>query len=150
LSGEMHASIKGQMLDDSRFARSAVLDRLRDAFCSVEAVTGANKRITGQTTQVPGGACEVNPDRITAWGSAFGAWGRIDGNGDAAALNRSIGGFVVGADARIVDTWRVGLMAGYDRSSFTARDRSSSGSSDDYHLGLYGGTRWGQLALRLG
>ena len=30
------------------------------------------------------------------------------------------------------------------------RDRASSGSSDNYHLGLYGGATWGELAFRAG
>ena len=30
------------------------------------------------------------------------------------------------------------------------KDRRSSGSSDNYHLGLYGGTSWGDLAFRSG
>lgn len=30
------------------------------------------------------------------------------------------------------------------------KNRHSSGSSDNYHVGLYGGTQWGDLALRTG
>ena len=37
------------------------------------------------------------------------------------------------------------LSSGVDITSFL-----SSGSSDNYHLGLYGGTAWGDLALRTG
>ena len=32
--------------------------------------------------------------------------------------------------------------------SFDADDRNSSGDSDNYHLGLYGGTNWGAVAFR--
>ncbi|TGR37774.1 autotransporter domain-containing protein, partial [Mesorhizobium sp. M1C.F.Ca.ET.195.01.1.1] len=35
-------------------------------------------------------------------------------------------------------------------SSFDADDRHSSGASDNYHLGLYGGTNWGAIAFRTG
>lgn len=35
LSGDLHASIKGAMLDDSHFIRNAVFDRLQDTFCTM-------------------------------------------------------------------------------------------------------------------
>jgi outer membrane autotransporter protein len=56
----------------------------------------------------------------------------------------------MGADAAVADNARVGVMAGYSRASFNASDRASSGKSDSYSLGLYGGARWGALALRAG
>ncbi len=65
-------------------------------------------------------------------------------------LNRSTGGFFFGADAPVFDTWRFGAVAGYSHTSFNVMDRHSSGASDNYHLGLYGGTQWGELAFRTG
>src|SRR5699024_1709853 len=44
----------------------------------------------------------------------------------------------------------VGVLAGYSHSDFKARDRASSGKSDSYHLGAYGGTQWNALGLRTG
>lgn len=48
----------------------------------------------------------------------------------------------------------MGLLAGYSHSSIKVRDRSSSGSSDNYTLGDYTGTKWptqsGALAFRSG
>ncbi|EZQ15294.1 hypothetical protein CF98_12720 [Halopseudomonas bauzanensis] len=69
---------------------------------------------------------------------------------EAARLNRSTGGFLMGTDAPVFDTWRFGAVAGYSRTSFDAKDRYSSGSSDNYHLGLYGASAWGDLAFRTG
>lgn len=46
--------------------------------------------------------------------------------------------------------WRFGAVAGYSHSTFDVTDRRSSGWSDNYHVGLYGGTAWGALALRTG
>lgn len=89
-------------------------------------------------------------DRLAVWGQAFGSWGHWNSDGNAARLDRSSGGFFVGADTSVFEAWRVGAVAGYGRTSFDARDRASSGSSDNYHLGLYGGTAWGNLALRTG
>ena len=42
------------------------------------------------------------------------------------------------------------MMAGYSHTTFNVRDRASSGASDNYHLGLYGGTQWGNLGFRTG
>ncbi|EXL03733.1 hypothetical protein BG36_11480 [Aquamicrobium defluvii] len=56
----------------------------------------------------------------------------------------------MGTDAPVFDTWRFGAVAGYSRTSFDAKDRYSSGSSDNYHLGLYGASAWGDLAFRTG
>ncbi|WP_373824618.1 autotransporter outer membrane beta-barrel domain-containing protein, partial [Achromobacter insuavis] len=81
---------------------------------------------------------------------AFRAWAQTLGNTNAARLNRSTGGFLAGADAPVSQHWRLGAVAGYSRTGFNVKDRQSSGSSDNYHLGLYGGAQWRGLALRAG
>src|SRR5699024_8731937 len=80
----------------------------------------------------------------------FGAWGEIDSDGNAAQLDHDTYGFFLGADAAVFDAWRLGFVAGYSRSTFDIEDRSSSGESDNFHIGVYGGRRWGRLGLRLG
>src|SRR5699024_3392438 len=50
----------------------------------------------------------------------------------------------------VAGVWRLGVLAGYSRSDFDADVRASAGSSDNYHLGLYGGRQWGALGLRFG
>jgi outer membrane autotransporter protein len=124
LSGEVHASARGAMLEDSRFVREASIQRLQGA------AGGANA--------------------AGAWARAFGSWGAWDGDGNAAKLKRSIGGVFFGADAPIAGNARLGAVAGYSRASFDVDDRHSSGSRDDYHLGVYGGAAWGDLAVRSG
>ncbi len=146
LSGEVHASVKGVMIEDSRFVREAALDRLRDAFDAVGAVRSpVMTYVDGKPVLAP-----ANGDRFAVWGRGFGAWGQSNGEGNAATIRRDIGGFFMGADGGVGDTWRVGVLGGYSRSTFNVRDRSSSGSSDNYHVGLYGGTTWGDLAFRTG
>ncbi|MDW6023347.1 autotransporter domain-containing protein [Mesorhizobium sp. BAC0120] len=146
LSGEIQASAKTAMLEDSRFVRNAVNDRIRAAFDSV----GASK--TGVVTYIDGKPVAVAPnaDGLALWGQGFGSWGHTDGDNNAARLNRSTGGFFIGAHAPAFDTWRFGAVAGFSRTDFDVKDRRSSGSSDNYHVGLYGGTTWGELAFRSG
>ncbi|MCF1743052.1 autotransporter domain-containing protein [Paradevosia shaoguanensis] len=145
LSGEIHASAKTALIEDSRFLRNAVNDRLRAAFDGVGASGSAVTYENGVPQPV-----SANTDGFAVWGQGFGSWGHTSGDGNAARLNRSTGGFFVGADAPVFDTWRFGAVAGYSQTSFNAKDRHSSGSSDNYHVGLYGGTAWGDLAFRSG
>lgn len=136
LSGEIHADIKGAFLEDSRYPRDAANRRLRAAF--------------GGGAMAPAGAAAAGlADGIVVWGTPFAATARAQGSGDAAAFSRSGGGFIGGIDAPI-GIWRVGVLAGYSHSNFDVGARGSDGSSNNYQLGLYGGTQWGQLGLRAG
>ncbi|MGH6862520.1 MAG: autotransporter outer membrane beta-barrel domain-containing protein, partial [Phyllobacterium sp.] len=146
LSGEIHASAKSALIEDSRFERDAINDRLRAAFEGV-GTPAAPVLAYGEGGPV---LAPANTDRLAAWGTAFGSWSSFDGDGNATALDTSTGGFITGFDGLVNDTIRLGIMAGYSHSSFHAEGRSSSGSSDNYHLGLYGGTQWGALSLRSG
>lgn len=147
LSGEIHTSAKSALIEDSRVVRDTASDRIRAAFGSVGASAGP------VLAYGPDGAQVSAPDKaqgLAAWGHAFGSWGSFDGDGNAAGIDTSAGGFLLGADASVFDNWRLGLLGGYSHSSFDAVDQKASGSSDNYHLGLYGGTQWGQLGFRSG
>lgn len=138
LSGEIHASARTAFIEDSRFVRDAALARLRLAQDGPAAANSDPKAAAAT-------------DRFAFWARGFGARGHVDGDGNAARLDRSIGGFLTGADGFVDATaGRLGLLAGYSHTEFDVDDRNASGSSDDYHLGIYGGTRWGGLALRGG
>ena len=142
LSGEMYASVTTALIEDSHYLRDAVNDRIR-ATLDGNALAGAIDA-RGQPRQA------TATDRATLWGQAFGAWARNSGDGNAARLNRSTGGFLMGADTPVSQRWRLGALAGYSRTGFAVKERQSSGSSDNYHLGLYAGANWGGLALRAG
>ncbi|MDT2021701.1 autotransporter domain-containing protein [Methylocella sp. CPCC 101449] len=146
LSGEVHASAQNVIIQDSRFLRDASIDRLRSAFDSV----GAS--YTPVMSYAPGGPVMVpsQSERFAVWGRAFGAWGTTASDGNAARLRHDVGGAFVGADGLLGDNWRIGLLTGYSRSTFRVNDRSSSGASDNYHLGIYGGSQFGALAFRSG
>lgn len=112
------------MAEESRFLREAENDRLRLASADAQ----ANKGV---------------------WMRAFGAWGQMTGNGTA-KLNDSIDGAFVGVDSSMFDDVRVGGVFGFSHSTFSASARNTTGSSDDYWFGVYGGKPWGNLALRTG
>lgn len=131
LSGEIHASAKSGLINDSHFLRDAINDRLRAAFSPAKYHSGTTAN-------------------LAAWGQALGSWGRFNGNDNAAAFDTSTGGFVTGLDTQLGDASRLGLVAGYSRLSMHAKDRSSSASSENLHLGLYGGSQFDAISLRAG
>jgi outer membrane autotransporter protein len=143
LSGEVHASARGVQMQDSHFSRDASLDRLR----ALDSEIVANDGGAGEE-----GKARLLPSvrDLAYWARAMGSWGHLDGSGGSATVNRDTSGFMMGADTRFGEEGRFGLAGGYSRSSFDVADRSSSGSSDNYHLGAYAGSRWGDLALRTG
>jgi len=146
LSGEVHASLSGSFIEAGGQLRDAASDRIRSAFGGV-AAADIPVMAYGQ-----GGAEMVaaDSDRFVAWGQALGNWRSADGDGNAAAFSHSSGGMLAGGDVNVGSGWRVGLLGGYSRTSFEASGRASSGSSDNFHLGVYGGGELGVLGLRAG
>jgi fibronectin-binding autotransporter adhesin len=147
LSGEIHASARTQLNQDARFAREAATERLYQALCVVGAAPDSRQDPV-HLQALRNTSCE--PDDAGGWTRVFGAWGRTDGDGNAAELERSIGGVLVGTDVPMFDTWRVGALLGYSRASIDVDDRHSSANSRNYHLGVYAGSQVGNLGVRLG
>jgi len=125
LSGEIHASLRGALLEDSRFLREAVGIRVRGA---------------GEDALPPADAAAGAEDGL--WAHVFGSWGRFDHGRDTRSLSRDIGGLFVGADWELPDNWRLGIVGGYSTSDFDVDAWHSSASSDDTHLGVYAGGQW--------
>ncbi|EJN02483.1 autotransporter domain-containing protein [Phyllobacterium sp. YR531] len=146
LSGEIHASLKGALIDESHFARDAVNDRIRAAFGD------AGSPSAPVLSYGPDGAQSVqaDTDRFAVWGRAYGAWGSADGNNNSVKLERDAGGLFIGGDAAINEIWRVGALAGYGNSSFDAKGRSSSADIDSYTVAAYAGAKVRDLGLRFG
>lgn len=148
LSGEIHASARTALMEDSRLVRQAAHDRMRAAF----GAPGAAAAVAPAWRVGAGGVAQPvsNADRGPAvWSQALGSWGSTSSDGNAARVSRSAKGLLLGAD-RMLGDWRLGVLAGYSRSDIKARDRAASGGSDNYHVGVYGGTQLGRVALRTG
>ena len=125
LSGEIHASLKGAMLDDSRYVREVVTDRLRRSLGGDDAGSGL-------------------------WTSAFGSVGIVNADGNAAELDSSAGGIFVGADGMVADGFRLGVLGGYTHGAFDASARNSTASTDSLNAAIYSGFETGGFGLRLG
>lgn len=154
LSGEIHASAKGVLVEESAMVRQAATERLRQAFGGVGAAPMATLNYGYAADLAPAVKGSMprlgQAERFAVWGQGYGSWGRSDSDRNAARLTRSTGGMLLGADIAVFDTLRFGALAGYSRTSFEVKDRLSSGDSDNYHLGLYGGGQWGAWGLRAG
>lgn len=160
LSGEVYASQHSALINNAVTVNTAINNRIRAVFDSVGVssvpVLGYAEEPNSKknTTDGPFASYEKNdqsgfaPDRFTAWASGFGSWGRMDGLDGSAGTDTATGGFLLGVDGPIGDSWRVGLFGGYSRSSFDTS--ASDGNSDNYHLGTYAGSQWGALSLRSG
>lgn len=145
LSGEIHADINGALVEDSRFVRDAANRRIRSAFDAVAAPSSTTAALDDNGLH----AAPANADGIVIWSEALATTGDVKGSGFAADFGRETAGFVGGADAP-VGSWRLGILGGYSHSRFDVTDRASSGSSDNYDLGIYAGTQWGALGFRTG
>ncbi|RYG96950.1 MAG: autotransporter domain-containing protein, partial [Alphaproteobacteria bacterium] len=154
LSGEAHASVKSGLIASDRLTRDATNDRLRSASGAVAAkpVPVSNYWDNGRWSHDPMKAVMPNatPPVFSLWGQTSGSWSSIDAQDGIAGTNISTGGLVTGFDTLVVPDTRIGAFLGYSRTSIDVDGRSSSADSDNYSLGIYGGTKWGGLSLRSG
>jgi len=131
LSGEIHPALGSLLINDSRYLRDAVGDRLRQG--------GLYDAPTEQNAQ------------NNAWFKVLGAWGKVDGGHDNASYNSSINGLLAGVDGLIRDDTRLGLFTGYSDSSLNMGDGThSSASVDSFHLGAYLGHELDAVRLSVG
>jgi len=123
LSGEIYPALGSVLINDSRYLRDAVGERLNEA----------------------------NSSRSNGWIKALGAWGKTDDSHDTAGYTTSIGGLLAGVDGAVDDQTRVGLVAGYSDSSVSMGSGThSSAQVDSYHLGAYAGHEMGAWRLSAG
>ncbi|MFI5014684.1 MAG: autotransporter domain-containing protein [Hyphomicrobiales bacterium] len=158
LSGEVHASAVTAALEDSRLPREAILDRLGQQ--ADVPVLGAASAMTGAyAADLPSGKGPAlapvavrmyEPRLFGLWGQGFGNWGHTRGDGNAASLTRSTGGFVLGADTVLASSFRLGVAGGYTADSLSLRQRLSSGTFESVFGSVYGGASFGAVQLRAG
>jgi len=171
LSGEVHGQGMSASVENSGLIRNLGSNRVRSSFGSVGAgqgntvalgtgSTGGNSSALAYGEEKTKTAAEMAAESIlvapkpagpVAWAEAYGGWGKSFGENGDADLSNSIGGIAFGIDTAVADTtWRLGILGGYGAATFELSDGLSSGDSDDFDIGIYGGNQWGPLALRFG
>lgn len=131
LSGQIHADIAATLINDSRYLRDTLYDRLRQA--DDESVASDIKTASGNGS----------------WAKLLGAWDHASADGNASAYHASTWGVLFGFDTPLSETARVGIATGYTRTQLDGTD-SASANSDNFPLALYGSQRIGNTTLRTG
>ncbi|MCY1409901.1 Extracellular serine protease [compost metagenome] len=132
LSGEIHASARTALIDDSKYVRDAASARVREAF------------------DKPAVSKSADAENIDGWVKIYGAEANTDASDGAASLDRKSTGVLFGGDTLVGDNLRIGVMGGVGKTDFDVNHRNSDGKSDNYTIGVYGGTQQGKLGIRAG
>jgi fibronectin-binding autotransporter adhesin len=122
VSGEIHASLRTTLFEDSRFPREAVLRRLEGA-----AGSGSG-----------------------AWAEGFGSWGASNADGNAARLDRDSAGFVAGIDTALGENWRFGVAGGFSHHTLDLPARLSNSTVEQTHGLVYAGGEYGAVRISFG
>ncbi|MFT4059683.1 MAG: autotransporter domain-containing protein [Legionella sp.] len=136
LSGQIHAAAMSAYVEESRYVRDAVLNRL-DRVCSEgELLVSSSKKHCRESG---------------LWLEGYGAWGKLSTpTANTASLERSNGGVFIGADTTIMNQWQTGIVSGFGETDLRMPALSSQGDSNNAYLGIYTGTRWSRLAFHVG
>ena len=131
LSGELHASMRTLLLQDTQGPRDVALARARhgqDAFTAQSAAGRGH-----------GLWADVHQSRQRLDG---------DGNADSATLSGSIA--LVGYDQAFDSGWQAGLFGGGGKRGAQARAAQDRADVKTTHAGLHVSQRWGRLGARAG
>src|SRR5262249_12266167 len=85
---------------------------------------------------------------ITWWAQGVGAWGRVDGDGNAAEAKRNLAAAFTGVDRRLGDNWRDGFVGGHTDFTLSLNTRASAANNAAAYLGAYAGATYGPWSLR--
>jgi outer membrane autotransporter protein len=146
LSGEIHASTTGALINNAHYLNDAVLGRLRGVDISADNPQAHQFATTDNSLIGADGPANSR----SLWGQAFGGWSETDGDGNAAKIDNTTAGFLIGLDGEVAPGWRLGLATGYSHSSLDVAARQSDASVDSFHIAAYGGGHVGPVSLRMG
>lgn len=173
LSGDVHASLSGLLIQDSHQLRNALSTRLGQAFHAgngggAGSALGSGGPVTVaeangtpfNSNRMALGAGSGSEKRVSAaparerglafWTLGYGSWGDFGSDGNAGGFERKLGGFVSGMDAALGGTWRAGLATGYAQSNSSFGSRHASIDVDSVHLAAYAGGALGPVLIRSG
>ncbi|WP_145606956.1 autotransporter outer membrane beta-barrel domain-containing protein [Yersinia intermedia] len=130
LSGQIHTDIASTQINDSRYLRETLNERLRQS---------------GGLTS----SSDIKANEGGAWAQLLGAWDHASGDAHATGYQASTYGILMGLDSTYAENGQLGVSTGYTRTSLDG-GYGSNANSDNYHLGVYGSKQFGDLALRAG
>ncbi len=141
LSGEVHASLKGALMDTGQRPVAAVHRRL----------TARGRQPDARTSTATVGDLSSRADDQTGfWMIGYDAWSDTKGTSNTAQMDTDLGGGLFGMDRALGKHGHVGILGGYSQTSVAQQARISSGSVETWSVGLYGGAEAGASRLRVG
>ncbi len=159
LAGDVHGSTVSTEYATAFFVREAILDRLRWGTTPGTA-DGLNygRLPATYTADLPGRSAPVapvaarilDPRVFGLWGQGFGSFGDARSDGNAAGFSRQISGFALGADVRLENGIKLGVVGGYTAAGLDTTGRLQSATVESGYGGVYGGYEAGPFSLRLG
>jgi outer membrane autotransporter protein len=142
LSGEMHASLRGTLVESTRMAQGVIGNRLRQTFTVVSS-------LDGRAAAGPGDTLGTSGFGLSVWGAGFGGRSHNEATSNSDRVESRSAGFILGADAPLGEYWRAGLAAGYSDSRANG-GRAASSETGSYHLIGYAGGSVAGWGIRLG
>ncbi len=139
-SGEVHASLKGALVDAGQGTVAAVKSRMAAGFGNPGA----------RTMTAAFGTSSLADGQNGLWVTGTGASGETDATSGTARMETDRRGVVFGVDRALSEGWRLGVLGGYSRTEVSQRARLSSGSVDTWSVGLYGGAESGAARFSFG
>jgi fibronectin-binding autotransporter adhesin len=85
------------------------------------------------------------------WATGYGAWGRMDEDGNAAELRRDSVGLFTGVDLALGPDWSAGFGAGYSKAAFDIGDRRAAAADvETVHAAIALGGAFGAARFAAG
>lgn len=122
LSGQIHVAALGSYIEESRYLRDAVFNRLNDL--------QDNSSLSNTIAH-----CWSNSG---LWLEGYGAWGNMNTpSSNTASLSRSNRGLFIGFDTSVTEHWQTGVVAGFGETHLNMPALDSNGNSNNRYIGLY-------------
>lgn len=159
LSGEAQASYGSTSFNQNQMIADVVDGRLRQA-----GYAGATGALGGLGAGGPAAYASTPVSKAgpftapvapppaqawTGWVQGYGQWNHLDGNGNASAIDSTVGGVLAGLDTSSAN-WTLGFAAGYGWSTSSVANLASDLDTSSAQFALYGGMTFGALKLRAG
>ena len=141
LSGEVHASLKGALVDAGQTTVAAINRRISET---------ASHPGPHTTTAGFADLSSLVDDQSGLWVTGYNSSGAIDATSNASLVEVNPDGILLGIDHELSEHWRFGVLGGYGRTGVDQPARFSSALVDTWSLGMYGGAESGASSFSFG
>ncbi|WP_162530152.1 autotransporter domain-containing protein [Stappia sp. BW2] len=139
LTGEVHASTQGILLQEGIGNRNRIMSHLRDSL-KTDAQSQGDIATHGNNPGPSG-------YRLASWGQVYGSFVDLDSDGNAVGAEASTGGLIVGAGTTVGYGVHAGLFGGFSRTDIEADDIASTANVESFLFGAYAGREYGDFRV---